>query len=852
MMRYASIGKISRRKGSKMLQDVRYGIRTMLQSKGWTAVVLLSLALGIGANTALFSLIDAALLRKLPVDKPDALVLLDWASGPRPMFVSLNGNFNKDSESISSTSFSYLTFEKFRETTRTLSQVLAFSSLSNVNVNIDGNADLVSGQIVSGNYYAVLKVPSIAGRILTEADDNVSAEPVAVITDRYWQRRFARDPDVIGKSVILNGTAVTIVGVSERGFDGVNGFGSSADFTIPIGSEPRMRPNAYLNQPWTWWVQIMGRLNPDSAIEQVRAELDGTLQATALEAWNQAPRSFSDGGSPDTPRLRVHEGHRGYVDNGERTARLIWILMSIFGLLLLIVCVNVANLLLARSAARRREIGVRLAIGAGRIRIIRQLLTESVLMAATAGILGTLLAYWLKDAITAFLPESGRMVMDLRIDLRILAFAASASLLTGILFGIAPALRATRADVYGSIKESSRVLGRVRSHLGKTLLIAQVAMSVVLLVGAGLFIGTLRNLERVNVGFDPQNLLLFRVNPLTLKYDNARIHRLYDDILERTRSLPSVTASTFSTSPLVTNSGNLSLIWVQGSDLRPDNGRVRRQTVHESFFDTIGIPLVRGRKLTGADRQGAPQVAVINETLARRFFPDSDPLGRRFGYGVNRSGEIEIVGIVKDVQDMIVRNPITPTIYVSHLQQPAPLATASFEVRTAGDPLDLAPAVRETLRQIDPNVPMFDVKTQTQLIDEGVVTERMLARASMFFGAVALILACIGLYGMMSYGVARRTAEIGVRMALGAQRGNVVWLVLRETLLLIVIGAVIGLAASVALSRLITRMLFGLTPNDPVILAVALLLMIVVAAFAGYLPARRASRIDPLVALRHE
>jgi predicted permease len=854
----ASIHKNLAEWGNIMFQDVRYGFRTMLQSKGWTAVVLLSLALGIGANTALFSLIDAALLRKLPVEQPHELAFLDWVSGPQPMFVSLNGNFSVDSESASSTSFSYLTFEQFRETTQTLSAILAFSPLDRVNVNIDGNPDLVSGQLVSGNYYAALKVPSIAGRTITEADDTASAQPVAVISHRFWQRRFALDPGVIGKSVILNSVPVTIIGVTTAGFDGVNGFGSSVDFTVPIAFEPQIRqPNAYLKQPWTWWVRVMGRVKPGSTMEQVRAELEGTFQTTALDAWNAAPaqlRRTRDGGSPDTPRLRIHDGSRGFADNGERTLRLLWILMSIFGLLLLIVCVNVANLLLARSAARQREIGVRLAIGAPRIRIIRQLLTESVLVAAIAGIAGAVLAYWGKDLLAAFLPDSNRMVMDLRIDLRLLAFAAAASLLTGILFGIAPALRSTRTDVYGSIKETSRTLGRARSRLGKGLLVAQVAMSVVLLVGAGLFVGTLRNLESVNVGFNPQNLLLFQVRPIALRYDAARINRLYDQMVETINAIPGVMATTISTSPLVTNSGNMALIYAEGGDpnLRQEQRRARRQIIRENFFETIGIPILRGRNLNSADRQGAPQVAVINETFARRFFPASDPLGKRFGTTPDRVANIEIVGVVKDVQDMVVRNEITATMYISDLQQPAPLGTASFEVRTAGDPMDLAPAIREAVRQIDSNLPLFDVKTQVQLIREGVVAERLLARASGFFGGIALLLACIGLYGIMSYSVARRTAEIGVRMALGAQRVNVVWLVLRETLLLIALGAVIGLAASLGLTRLITRMLFGLTPNDPIILAAALLLMMIVAAFAGYLPARRASKIDPLIALRHE
>jgi predicted permease len=454
------------------------------------------------------------------------------------------------------------------------SQLFAFAPLARATVNIDGVPDLVSGQLVSGNYYGALKVPALAGRVITEADDGASSQAVAVISQRYWQRRFALDPGVIGKNIVLNGVPVVIVGVSAAGFNGVNGFGTSADFSIPLAFEPQLRANPYMQQPWTWWLRLMGRVSANSTIEQVRAELEGMFQATALEGWNAAPAPLrgSIGGDPDTPRLRIHEGRRGMTDTtNDRTARLLSILMSVFGLLLLIVCVNIANLLLARSAARRQEIAVRQAIGAERARIIRQLLTESVLNAAVAGALGIVLAYWGKDLLAAFLPDRSRMELDLRIDLPILVFASAASLLSGVLFGIAPAMRAALANVYGVIKETSRIHGRGRSRLGKGLLVVQVAMSVVLLTG-----------------------------------------------------------------------------------------------------------------------------------------------------------------------------------------------------------------------------------------------------------------------------------EIGIRMALGAQRAKVVWLVLRETLLLIVIGAAIGSGASFGLTRLVARNLFGLAPHDPAVITVALSLLIAVAAFAGYLPARRASHIDPM------
>jgi predicted permease len=845
-----------------LVQDLRYAGRMLLKSKAFTAIAVLSLALGIGANTALFSLVDAVLLKMLPVKRPNELVLFNWLSGPRGMQRGINGNVQTDPATgmRTSTSFSYLTFERFRDQNETLSDVFAFATLYQLNVNVDDQPEIARGQLVSGGYYSALGVPAIMGRTIAADDDKASAAPVAVITHRYWQRRFEKDPEIVGKTLIVNNVPVTIIGVTPPEFSGTLQVGESPDLSIPFSMQPQLSPSeSDLTKPWLWWVQIIGRLNSGVTAEQASASFESILQQSAQEGWTAALARFPSQGEAqitgprDVPRLRVASGSQGLTELRRAYSQPLTILMVIVGLVLLIACANVANLLLARGATRQKEIAVRLAIGASRWRIVRQLLTESLLLAILGGAVGVLFAYWGKDLLLILRPWGGaELALDLKLDLRLLGFTIAVSLATGLLFGLAPALRATRVDLTPALKDNARSVTGSRSFLTKSLIIAQVAMSLVLLVGAGLFVRTLRNLQSVDVGFNRENLLLFNVEPALNGYNNAQIAQLYGRMTERLEAVPGVSSATVSLIPLLAGRGRTSSISVQGHTSQSgDEDDAKVNTVGARFFETMEMPILVGRSLSARDDENAPKVAVINQMMARKYFAGEVPLGRRFGFGGPETSEqIEIVGVARDAKYTGMRAEIEPTVYLPYPQSIPRWAT--FIVRTNGNPTTMAASIREAVHEVDSNLPLFDVKTQSQQADESLAEERLFARLSSFFGLLALLLACIGLYGVMSYGVARRTNEIGIRMALGATAPRVTRMVMRETMLVVLIGVVIGLGAAVATTRLIAAMLFGLAPTDLTTISFAVILMIAVAALAGYLPARRASKVDPMIALRYE
>ncbi|MFY9558019.1 MAG: ABC transporter permease, partial [Blastocatellia bacterium] len=865
LAREARIESLNRRGGIGMgtlIQDLRYGVRMLLKSKAFTAIAVLSLALGIGANTALFSLIDAVLLKTLPVTKPNELVLFNWLSGPRGLSRGIMGSIKTDPATgmRTSTSFSYLTFERFRDSNETLADVFAFAPLHQLNVSVDGRPEIASGQLVSGGYYSGLGVKARMGRTLTPDDDKADAPPVAVITYRYWQRRFGQDPEIVGRTVIVNKVALNIIGVTPPEFRGASQVGWSPDLTIPFSLQPRVDPiESDLNGPWFWWLQIMGRLKPGVTPDQVAASFQNTFQKSAQEGWDAAlarfpPRAQTQNAAPrDVPQLRIGSGSQGLTELRSDYAQPLRILMAIVGFVLLIACANVANLLLARSATRQKEIAVRLAIGASRWRLVRQLLTESVLLAVLGGAVGVVLAYWGKDLLLSLRPWGGaQLSLDLNLDLRVLGFTSAVSLVTGLLFGLAPALRATRVDLMPALKDNARSVTGSRSILSKSLIVAQVAMSMVLLVGAGLFVRTLRNLQNVDVGFNRENLLLFNVEPSLNGYNTAQIAQLYRRLTERLEAVPGVQAATVSLIPLLSGQGQTRGLTVQGHASQPgDEDNAKVNTVGEHFFEALEIPILLGRGLSPRDDEAAPRVAVINQMMARKYFGDENPLGRRFGFeGPETSGRIEIVGVVRDAKYTGMRAETEPTVYLPYLQSIPRQAT--FVVRTLGNASAMTPSIREAVHEVDDNLPLFDVKTQSQQADESLAQERLFASLSSFFSVLALLLASIGLYGVMSYGVARRTNEIGVRMALGASARRVTRMVMGESMIVVLIGVVIGLGAALATTRLIASMLFGLMPTDPVTIAFASMLMISVAAVAGYLPARRASRVDPMVALRYE
>jgi predicted permease len=836
-------------------KDVRYSLRTLGLNKGWTAVAVLSLALGIGVNTALFSVVNSVLLQTLPVRNPNELVSLRWF-GDTNMSIGRSGYGylapdpqlgGAEARSREAT-FSYGLFQQFRNQSQALAELFAFANTGQLNFFANGQAELASGQVVSGNFFRELGITAVRGRMIEPSDDAASADPVAVISYQYWQRRFAMDPAVIGSTVTLNTAPFTIVGIAPPEFGSATRAGTAArEVSIPLDMEPRIQRNQpRLNQAANWWLMVMGRLKPDVRQEQLQAVLEGVYDRTVREEWKAAVASLpaERRASPQIKqhedriaRLRVVGASRGVYDNVPQELSMLRLLVGIAGMVLLLVCVNLANLLLSRGARRQKEIAVRLAIGAGRPRVIRQLLTESLVLACIGGTMGLLLAYWCRT----FLP----VWMGFRpvfLDLTVIAFAAAVTVLVGVVFGLLPAFRATRIDVVARVQGTEQFSSRTR--LGKSLLIAQVAISLVLLIGAGLFLRTLRNLRGLDVGFNTNNLVLFGVNPAANQYDAARTAALFDQTLERLSAVPGVRSVALSSTALLTGDNSQARFGVEGLS-EPVLSYVL--SVGPNYFDTIGIPLRIGRQFTSQDNQTATRVAVINETFGRTFFPDVNPIGKHLD--VPNSIQIEIVGVVADARFATLRDNPPPTVYMPHLQRPT---SRYFAVRTAGDAADTIPAIRDAMRSIDSNLPLQFISTQAESIDRLLTQERTFAVSSGLFAVLALVISMIGLFGLMSYTVARRTKEIGIRMALGA-RGNIVLRsVMRETLTLVVAGVLIGLGATFALSRLIANQLFGLAPHDATTIGVATLLMVLVAFLAGYLPARRASRVDPMVALRYE
>jgi predicted permease len=839
-----------------MFQDLRYGLKMLRKSPGFTAVAVLSLALGIGANTAVFSLLDAVLLKMLPVEKPEQLVLFRWLSGNKTMVRSFSGSLDIDKTTglSGSTSFSYPAFEYLHDHNQTLSDIFAFARLEQLNANVNGQSEIAGGQLVTGGYFSGLGVPALLGRTLTKEDDSAMAEPAVVISYGYWERRFGSDPAAVGKVIYLNGTAFTVAGVTPPEFYGTLDLGAATDISVPMAFQTQVLPTRgpALKDPTNWWLYIMGRMKPGLRSEYALANLNNSLQQHAMALQS----SFED--QRDLPELRFDSGSRGLMEVRNAQSKPVSILMGAVGLVLLIACLNLANLLLARASARQKEIAVRLAVGASRLRLIRQLLTESVMLAVLGGALGLAFAYWGKDVVMALM-SSGPV--QLKLDWLVLGFTAAVSVFTGVLFGLAPAFRATRFELTTMLKQGGGSTGHLRSRLGKGLIVAQVALSLVLLIGAGLFVRTLRNLTQLDVGFNRENLLLFRVQPRMSGYEAERLKNLYQQMLERIESVPGVRSATVSRHSLLSGGSASDSLTVPGYTPQPnEDNSVPVLPVGTNFFETMEIPVLMGRGLVDQDNKPTASVAVINQALARRYFADRNPVGQRiyldrFNPTDKETGHdrpLEIVGVVKDAKYDSLRQDIRPTVYVPYLQNNSLPVQMSFSVRTAGDPAAMTAAIRQAVESIDRNLPLFAIKTQNAQIAERVGQSRLFAGLSSFFGLLALALVSIGLYGVMSYTVARRTHEIGIRMALGAQARDVRRMVMGETLALTVIGVVIGLGAAVATTRFIATFLFGLTANDPITIAMAMLLLMAVAALAGWLPSRRAARVDPMIALRHE
>jgi predicted permease len=851
-------------------QDLRYGLRMMRKAPGFTAIAVLSLALGIGANTALFSLVDAVVLKSLSVKEPERLVVFNWQAGRAFRTTGIRGTFvpggyapgMRGSSSFKARIFETLHTQQAQDPQSPLSDLFAFAWLGDLNVVIDGQAETAKSQVVSGGYFAGLGVQPQLGRSITEEDDKSGATPVVVLSHQYWQERFAADKAIIGKQIHLNQVAFTVIGVAPPAFTGALQIGQRPALTVPIASEPLLNSERPMidkpGKPAPWWLHIMGRLKPGATAEEARVSLDSTFQALALEIMpppknDKEPAQLE---AKDYPSLITFPGNGGMWEMRSAYSPKLYLLFGIVGLVLLIACANVANLLLSRAALRAPEITVRLAVGAGRWRLIRQLLTESVLLSCVGGALGVLFALWGKDALAAmggrgsFLPAE----IDYSLNWRVLGFTLLISLLTGILFGIAPAWRATSLDLTSSLKESARSASGVsRSRLSKGLVIVQVAISLVLLIGAGLFVRTLRNLQQVELGFNQENLLLFSLQPRSNGYKDDQLIPFYQQVFARLEALPERPAVTFAQFPLVAHFvNNLSLILPGETAQSGVEHSTNKQVVRENYFQTMGIQLKRGRSFTEQDSQNTAKVAVISESLAQQFFPDEDPIGKFVGFDAATAGKVEIIGIVNDIKYNSQRDEKEPMIYTPWLQERTQIGDMSFALRTTGDPTALIASVRQVLNEVDSNLPVKDVKTQVMQTEETLAEERLYANMLGFFALLALLLAAIGLYGVMAYSVAQRTREIGIRMALGAQTGDVLRLVIWQGMRLVLVGIVIGAIGAYALKQLIVSQLYGVEAADPVTFALVGGLLTGIALFACWVPAWRASRVDPMIALRYE
>jgi predicted permease len=844
------------------MRDLKFAVRQLLKSPGLSAVVVSTLALGIGANTAVFSLVNDVLLRSLPVKNPGDLVLfrnIDGLRGRLSRAGENNGSIDPVTGRNASTSFALLAFERFRDHHPALSDVFAYAPFNQVNLLIDAQPETVTvGQFVSGDYYQALGVSAMLGRTLTPADDESSAMPVAVISYRYCANRFGSDPKVPGKVIQLNRVSVALIGVTPRGFAGAMQIGESADITVPLAHHARFQPDRAANraQPWYWWVRIMGRLAPNANAAQARASLEPIFQQAAREGWLAGQGlDFAPGGDmPDPPTLAAGPGGQGENDRRRQYAQSLRILMGLVGLVLLAACANVANLLLARGAVRGREIALRLALGADRVHIISQLLAESLLLASLGAALGVLVAYASRGLLVALRQFGGApAVLDLPLDVKVLGFTIAVAAGTALLCGLAPAIRATRIDLTTAFQGRARLLGGGgRSRLSHRLMVVQIALSIVLLVGTGLFVGTLRNLQHVHPGFNSANLVLFRIDAASAGYAPEQFTALHARLEERLQRIPGVRAATFSRVALLTGSRANRRISVAGSPA-PSGGpmAVNINGLAPNFFGVMEVPILVGRSFDEHDHGTAPRVAIVNQRFARQLFGDQNPIGRRLDFAATptaAASQTTIIGIVSDLKYTGLREAVPPTVYL-----PAPQmveGTANYYVRAVADPAALGSAIRAAVRQIDRTLPVIDLRTEEEQVRRLTAQEALFARLSGFFGVVTLILACVGLYGLMSHLVLRRTGEIGLRMALGARPARVLRMILGESFALVALGLMLGVATAFAASRLIESMLFGLSTADPLTYGSVVSLVIAVALLASLLPAFRAARVDPMTALR--
>lgn len=834
------------------LSDLRYGARSLLRGPLFTVVVVMTLALGIGANTAIFTLVNAVLIRSLPVESPEELYVL--GNDQRRGMMTSDQPFERDSSL-----FSYPLFLDFRESTEAFEDLAAFSSYSiDAYASAEGPApgeslERVHVQLVSGNFFSLLGVPAAVGRTLLPIDNqNPGAHPVAVISHGLWTRRFARGSGVIDREIELSGTRYTIVGVAPQTFRGVT-LGHSIDVWVPLMMQAEiMREASHLDDRETMWLRIIGRLDP------AMTAANGALRTNDLFRRLVAGTASSQVSEESRQRIvglatELVPFSRGFSPLRIRYAEPLVFLMVIVGLVLLIACANVGNLQLARAASREQEVAVRMALGSSRSRLLRHLLTESLILALLGGALGLLVARWTISLLLGLI-STRAVPIDVGIDLRVLGFTVLLSIASVLLFGLMPAWRATRTELSAALKREAGVSDSPGLGWGlrEALLVSQVAISLPLLVAAGLLLASLQNLRAEETGMSPDEVLLAFIDPQGAGYETDRLSSLYQRLLGSIEALPDVESASLAMYGTFGGGRRVLAASIDGSSPQSDaETRIENDLVTPEYFATIGAQILAGRNLVESDREGAAPVAIVNQAFARRFYGGDSPLGRRFGVeGDESSRQIEIVGVVRDFKKGSLRGETEPAAYFPLAQEINPVNT--IFVRTREQPVASSAQLRLAISEIAPDLPILAVRPLSEEIERTLQQDKMISKLAVVFGALALVLASLGLYGVVAYGVARRTREIGVRIALGALRRQVVWMALKNALMLVVMGIAIGLAAALALGRLMSSLLFGLDPANLETLFIAALMLIGVTLAAGYWPARRASHLDPIQALRQE
>jgi predicted permease len=849
----------------EMGADLRYGARILRKSPGFTAIAVTSLALAIGANTTIFSVAKSLLYDRLNVQHAEQLRLFAWTGTRKHVAVhSTWGEYNPlPGGRVTSTSFSYPAYRLLREQNRSLQDLFAFK-VDGMNATIHGEAQRVLTEMVSGNYYAQLGVKPQLGRAIQPSDDAAPGQsPVAVISDGLWEQQFGRSATVLGQTIKLNNTMVTIVGVNPRQFTGAKSVQESPDVFVPLAMQPLVAPHSgknssFLTNADEWWVNVMGRARPGVSDAQAQLALDGQLGA--IVRGTMPVRK-----GEDLPRLDLRDGSRGLFAQQRTFAQPMAVLMTLVGLVLLLACANIANLMLARGAQREREMSVRLALGAGRARVLRQMLIESLLLAAGGGLAGLLVGYLGRNAIPRMTENAWeRTEFHIHLDWMVFGFTAGVTILTGLLFGLAPAFAAARADVSHGLKQSSQSTTRRRKGLGgKALVGFQIALSTLLVIGAGLFMRTLAELNSVNVGFRTDHLLLAEINPPESRYPAGKGAdiSLHQRLEQAFAAVPGVDSATSAEEPYVSGDTSRTNFLPDGESYKQDEDQGGYYNlVGNQFSETLSIPMIAGRAFGAQDTATSQKVAVINESLARSRFPGQNPIGKYFATDRHdpdkRSGRlvhegIQIVGVCGDTSYANLREEDPPQFILPYVQQTA-VGGMTYQIRTRMKPEAILPALRRVVQQVDPDLPLVNVRTQDQQIEADLQEERIFVTLTSGFGVLALALACVGIYGIMAYSVANRRNEIGIRLALGAQPRQVRGMILRESTWLAAAGIVTGVGAALVLTRLVKSMLYGIQPNDPVTMTGGVLVLLLVALAASWIPARRAADLQPMEALRHE